>query len=162
MMFSKKEVLQFIPHRDPFLFIDSVESITLKDWSYGKPVSNSRDAVGGLITANFFVDESLPMFKGHFPGKPIFPGVVQVEAMAQASSFVMAFFIKNPMELKTLDVALARVESARFRRPVLPNTHLTIKSTIIKYRKPIMVTECQVFDGSDVVSEALISASVKF
>ena len=161
MLFSKSDVLEFIPHRDPFLFIDSVESILLDGWSYGNPVSDSRDAVGGVITANFFADESLSVFKGHFPGKPIFPGVIQVEAMAQASSFVMAFFVANPRDINTLDVALARVENTRFRKPVLPNTQLTIKATIKRYRKPIIVTECQVLDSSGVVSEALISASVK-
>ena len=162
MMFSKDEVLKFLPHRDPFLFIDSVESMSLDSWEYGQPVKESKDAVGGVITANYYVDEALPMFQGHFPGKPIFPGVIQVEAMAQASSFVMAFFVKNPMELNTLDVALARVENTRFRRPVLPNTQLTIKSSIIKYRKPIIVTECQVLDKDGIVSEAVISASIKF
>ena len=161
MLFSKEQVKQFIPHREPFLFIDSIESMELENWTYGNKVVESKDAVGGIITANFFTDESLDLFKGHFPGKPIFPGVIQVEAMAQASSFVMAFFVNDPFEIDTLDIALARVEDTRFRMPVLPNKNLKIQAKIIRYRSPIIVTECQIFDGDNVVSEAKLSASIK-
>jgi 3-hydroxyacyl-[acyl-carrier-protein] dehydratase len=162
MLFNKDQVKDFIPHRDPFLFIDSVDSIKLDNWEFGQKIQNSKDAVGGIITAKFFTDEKLELFKGHFPGKPIFPGVLQVEAMAQASSFVMAFFVDNPFEIDTLDVALARVEDTRFRLPVTPNQELKIEAEIINFRKPIIVTKCRVFHGEDVVSEAKISASIKF
>jgi 3-hydroxyacyl-[acyl-carrier-protein] dehydratase len=161
VLFNKEQVKNFIPHRDPFLFIDSIESMNLDGWTYGNKVLSSSDAVGGVINANFYTDEKMDLFKGHFPGKPIFPGVIQIEAMAQASSFVMAFFINNPFEIDTLDIALARVEETRFRMPVLPNKHLKIQAKIVRYRSPIIVTECKIFDGDNVVSEAKLSASIK-
>ena len=162
MLFNKEKVKNFLPHREPFLFIDSVESIVLADWKFGERVESPKDAIGGLVTASFFTDESLDLFKGHFPGRPIFPGVIQVEAMAQVSSFAMVFFLENSFELNTLDVALARVEETRFRKPVLPGQNLKITAEVVNYRKPIIVTKCKVFHGEDVVSEAKISASVKF
>ena len=162
MLFDQEKVKNFLPHRDPFLFINSVESIEKEGWSFGEKLENPKDVVGGVVVANFYTDESLELFKGHFPGKPIFPGVVQVEAMAQASSFAMVFLIDNPFELNTLDIALARVEETRFRRPVLPRQDLKIQAEVIKYRKPIIVTKCRVLIGEDVVSEAVISSSVKF
>tara|TARA_B100000925_G_scaffold285772_1_gene262522 strand:- start:6365 stop:6853 length:489 start_codon:yes stop_codon:yes gene_type:complete len=162
MLFDQEKVKNFLPHREPFLFINSVESIKLENWVFGQRISNPKDAIGGVVTANFFTSESLDLFKGHFPGRPIFPGVIQVEAMAQASSFAMVFFIDNPFALDTLDIALARLEDTRFRKPVLPGQNLKIEAEVIKYRKPIIVTKCKVFNGEDVVSEATISSSVKF
>ena len=162
MLFDQEKVKNFLPHRDPFLFINSVESIEKEGWRFGEKLENPKDAVGALVSARFYTERSLDIFKGHFPGKPIFPGVVQVEAMAQASSFAMVFFIDNPFELNTLDIALARVEQTRFRRPVLPDQNLKIEAEVIKYRKPIIVTKCKVLSGGDVVSEATISSSVKF
>ena len=162
MLFDQEKVKNFLPHRDPFLFINSVDFIEKEGWSFGEKLNNPKDAIGGFVSASFYTDESLDLFKGHFPGKPIFPGVVQVEAMAQASSFAMVFFIDNPFELNTLDIALARVEETRFRKPVLPGQNLKIEAEVIKYRKPIIVTKCRVLSGEDVVSEAIISSSVKF
>ena len=134
MLFDKTDVQKFIPHREPFLFVDSIESITCNDWVFGSGVLGPKDAIGGKAIGHFHVSAELPVFAGHFPEKPVFPGVLQVEMMAQVSSFVMAFFHPDPFGESTLDVALARVNNAKFRLPVLPGDNLIINSTVVKYR----------------------------
>ena len=162
MKLDKEKVMQFIPHRDPFLFIDSVESIIHKDWEFGKGVIDPKNAQGGVVTAHYHAKESLEIFNGHFPGKPVLPGVIQVEMMAQASSFVMAFFHPDPFGEDTLDVALTSVSGAKFRRPVLPGMKLKITSECVKYRKPIIVCDCKVYHDDNLMSEATILASIRY
>ena len=162
MKLNKEKVTQFIPHRDPFLFIDSVESIIHKDWEFGKGTIDPKDAKGGIVTAHYHAMESLEVFKGHFPGRPVLPGVLQVEMMAQASSFVMAFFHPDPFGESTVDVALTSVTGAKFRRPVLPGMHLKITSECMKYRKPIIVCDCKLYNDDSLMSEATILASIRY
>ncbi len=162
MLFNSEEVKKFIPHRDPFLFIDSVESIQLSGWEFGKGTVDAKSAVGGIVSASFYANPELEIFKGHFPGKPVLPGVIQVEMMAQASSFVMAFFIDDPFSESTLDVALTSVNDAKFRKPVLPGMKLDIKATITRYRKPMVVTDCEVYCDNQLMSQATVIASVRY
>ncbi|MBI2519413.1 MAG: beta-hydroxyacyl-ACP dehydratase [Bdellovibrio sp.] len=163
MLFDNKQVLAFLPHRDPFLFIDSVESIVCENWKWGQGVlKDNRDTLGAVVTAKYFTKPDLEIFKGHFPGRPIFPGVVQVEMMAQASSFVIVLNHPNPFEGNHSEMALASVSNAKFRRPILPNMDLTIKATCNRYRGQIMGCDCQVFCNGDLMSEASVLASVKF
>ena len=162
MLFDKNGVKQFIPPRDPFLFLDSVESIKLTGWEYGSGIVSGKEAIGGVVTASFYADPEMDVFKGHFPGKPILPGVIQVEMMAQASSFVMAFFIDDPLSKSTLDVALTSVTDAKFRKPILPGMKLEIKSTITRYRKPMILTDCEVYCDNQLMSQAQVVAPVRF
>ena len=162
MLFDKEGVKQFIPHRDPFLFIDSVNSIDLDGWEFGKGIVDGKTAVGGTVNATFYASPEMDIFKGHFPGKPVLPGVIQVEMMAQASSFVMAFFIEDPLKQSTLDVALTSVNDAKFRKPVLPGMKLDIKATITRYRKPLILTDCEVYCDNQLMSQAKVIASVRF
>lgn len=160
MLFNEADIKRFIPHRDPFLFINSIESISCNDWVFGKGVLDPKEAVGGKAIGHFYVDPGLGVFRGHFPEKPVFPGVLQVEMMAQVASFVMAFFHPDPFGESTLDVALACVNNAKFRLPVLPGDDLVINAVVKKYRRPMIVTECSIFKNDKLVSQADISASV--
>jgi 3-hydroxyacyl-[acyl-carrier-protein] dehydratase len=162
MLFNTEEVKKFIPHRDPFLFIDSVQSIDMKGWEFGKGTLDAKDAIGGLVTAHFYADPKMDIFNGHFPGKPVLPGVIQLEMMAQASSFVMAFFIEDPFNESTLDVALTTINDAKFRKPVLPGMKLEIKSKITRYRRPMIVTECELLCDNQLMSHAKVVASVRY
>ena len=162
MLFDLENVKKFIPHRHPFLFIDSVESIELDNWEFGKGTVDAKSAIGGVVNASYYADPELEIFKGHFPGKPVLPGVIQLEMMAQASSFVMAFFIDDPFSESTLDVALTTINDAKFRKPVLPGMKLDIKAKITRYRRPMIVTECEVFCDNQLMSHATVIASVKY
>ena len=162
MLFEKEDVKKFIPHREPFLFIDKVRSIDLDGWSFGNGIVEGKAAIGGQVIAEYYVDPNLDLFRGHFPEKPIFPGVIQLEMMAQASSFVMAFFIEDPFGESTLDVALTTINDAKFRKPVLPGMNLEIKATITRYRKPMILTDCEVFCDGQLMSHSKVVASVRF
>jgi len=162
MLLNKEKVLKFLPHRDPFLFIDSVESINVNGWSYGEKSIEQKQAIGSSVVAWFNAKPDLEIFKGHFPGKPVLPGVIQVEMMAQASSFVILAFMEQSILKGDLDLALIGVSEAKFRKPVLPGMDLKIVTSCIRFRGPIMATECKVFNNEELMSEATVLATVKF
>ena len=161
MLIGKEDVMKFIPHRDPFLFIDSVESVIQneKELPMGNTIEK-KELAGIEITANFFTRENLEIFKGHFPGNPILPGVIQIEMMAQACCFGMLVCLDDPLS-HTLDVAFMSVNDVKFRKPVLPNTQLTIKANCKKVRGAIMTYDCKLYHKDVLVSEASMFASLK-
>lgn len=162
MLFDKEKVMQFLPHRDPFLFVDSVDSVTLDGWEYGGPVKEPKDTVGAEVRASFFCREDHVIFKGHFPGKPILPGVVQVEMMAQASSFTIVTSHPTPFDSNALDIALMSVSNAKFRKPVLPGMQLNMTATLMKYRGSMMSCDCHLFNEGTLMSECSVLASIKY
>ena len=96
-----------MPHREPFLFLDKILELT-------------ETSVTGLknVTANE------DYFKGHFPAKPIMPGVLQIEAMAQTGGVLALHKIEQPQEYLTY---FSRIENAKFHQPVLPGDTMIIK-----------------------------------
>jgi 3-hydroxyacyl-[acyl-carrier-protein] dehydratase len=99
MLFDQEAVKEFLPHRDPFLFVDQVNDIKLKE-GVGEENLTVKEVQGASVLATFFTREDHPIFAGHFPGNPILPGVVQVEMMAQASSFALTKAFPNWRDLK--------------------------------------------------------------
>jgi 3-hydroxyacyl-[acyl-carrier-protein] dehydratase len=90
MLMNKEQVMNFIPHREPFLFIDSVESVTYPGIDLKKgDLLEAKDTLNAEIVAHYRTKEDHPIFAGHFPGNPILPGVVQIEMMAQAAAFAL-------------------------------------------------------------------------
>lgn len=111
------EILEYLPHRYPFLLIDRVMEIQL----------------GQSITAYKNVSFDEPFFKGHFPAKPVMPGVLMIEALAQASGIL----IFQTLGLKPQEdnlYYLAGVDSARFKRIVEPGDQLSLYVEVIKAR----------------------------
>lgn len=162
MLINHEQVLAFLPHRDPFLFIDSVERIELPESLQGKTGPFSfQELIGSKVVSNFSVKPSVKVLEGHFPGYPILPGVVQVEMMAQGAAFIVKHAVAKPIEQVKLDVALLSVEKARFRKPVLPGMELEIHSTLLRVRGPIHSYDCQLFSNGEMVSEASVMASIK-
>ena len=102
---SIKRIMQMLPHRYPFLLVDRVEMIDLKN--------NTIECV-----KNVTINESF--FQGHFPGEPIMPGVLTIEALAQAGGILI--YEKGYTELKVL----AAVKMAKFRRSVVPGDQLKL------------------------------------
>ena len=121
MLFDKKQVMAFLPHRDPFLFVDSIESIVCGKWQWGQGIlADNRETLGTIITAKYFTRPDLEIFKGHFPGRPIFPGVIQVEMMAQASSFVIVLNHADPFGPTHSEMAWLLLVMPSFVAPYFP------------------------------------------
>jgi 3-hydroxyacyl-[acyl-carrier-protein] dehydratase len=162
MLMDKTQVMKFLPHRDPFLFIDGVKEIILPEGlkDHKGPLT-PQQLIGGKAICVFRVDESVKVLEGHFPGDPILPGVVQVEMMAQAASFLATNCLEKPIEESRLEVQLLGVDSARFRKPVIPPMDLEIHATLNKVRGPIQMYDCEIYSNGDLISQTSVMASLK-
>ena len=112
---NKDQILKLLPHREPMLLIDELTNI--------KKLS-SATALVNVKKDSFFV-------QGHFPGKPVMPGVLIVEAFGQAAAALTAHGI-DPKEYKDKLVYLMSVEKARFRNPVMPDCELLLEIEAIR------------------------------
>ena len=110
--------------------------------------------MGSQVVAHFEIRADLEILKGHFPGNPILPGVVQIEMMAQCSAFVSIVFNKMKKEGVKVETLLLGVESTRFRKPLLPGMKLEIHAVMEKCRGPIAYYTCHIMSGGEKVSEA--------
>lgn len=156
MIFDFERVCSFLPHRDPFLFIDSVSEIDCP----AQTPKEMKDLVGTKVTAHYRTKAAHEIFKGHFPGNPILPGVVQVEMMAQASSFIMDKIYDCLEDLK-MEVALVSVDGAKFRKPIIPEMDLVIKTTLTKVRGPMLSSDCEIYFDGQLMAQASVMASVR-
>jgi UDP-3-O-[3-hydroxymyristoyl] N-acetylglucosamine deacetylase/3-hydroxyacyl-[acyl-carrier-protein] dehydratase len=128
------DILKILPHRYPFLLVDRI-----------------IDMVGDTKCTgikNVTINE--PFFIGHFPGHPIMPGVLQLEAMAQVSSVLM---LRKPENAGKIGYFMS-ADSVKWRRPVLPGDTLHIEAEVIKIRGSIGQTRCRCMVGNEVASEA--------
>ncbi len=111
------QIMQFVPHRYPFLLIDRIT-----EFEPGKHIKGYKN-----ITNNE------PFFQGHFPNNPIMPGVLIIEAMAQIGCIVVA----NMPEGQNKLAMLSGIDKARFRRPVLPGDRLDLEAEMLRIRPQI-------------------------
>ena len=133
------ELFTLLPHRYPFLLIDRIVDIV------------SDDSATGI--KNVTVNE--PHFNGHFPGAPIMPGVLIVEAMAQTCGAIVA---RRHSRGKRKLVYFMTIDGAKFRKPVVPGDTLQLKVVKLKQRGSIFRFDCQAFVEESKVAEATISA----
>ena len=130
-----------LPHRYPFLLVDRITEL-----------EESRRIVGiKNVTANE------PFFQGHFPNRPIMPGVLILEAMAQTGG-VLAF--KSCTATSRPMVYLTGVEGAKFRKPVVPGDQLRFEIDVLKKRPPFWKMHGKAYVGSELVCEAELTAMV--
>jgi len=158
MLIDKEQVKAFLPHREPFLFIDSVESISGPSSTEG-PVKDVKNLEGVEVKANFYIAPEHPVLEGHFPGNPIVPGVIQVEMMAQTAGFTIAKLYAWPFKDINLKMALLKVENAKFRKPITPDMDLEIVSTCRKFKKSMSAYDCKIYHKGTLMSEASLLAS---
>lgn len=159
MLMNKEQVKLFLPHREPFLFIDSVVEAHAAEAVTGE-ITDLKQLLGSKVHAVYETKEDHPIFAGHFPGHPILPGVVQVEMMAQASSFIITLLKSFSSETK-LDTALVSVSNAKFRKPIYPNMKLDIKTECTKARGFMMADVCEIYHNGELMSQAEVMATVK-
>ncbi len=138
-MLKPKEILETLPHRYPFLLVDKIEEV-------------SPDKVKGYKCVSF----NEPFFQGHFPGNPVMPGVLIVEAMAQAGAFLV---LMNP-DYKNKLAYLIGIDKARFRKPVFPGSKLDLEAELIRFRGSVGKIKTRALVEGEVVAEAEIMFSL--
>lgn len=142
-----EEIMGIIPHRYPFLLIDRVIELDEHD------VGGNR--VGRKVKALKNVTINEPFFQGHFPHRPVMPGVLLVEAMAQAGA-IACYRPTDPL----MDVSVASLKATRFRAPVVPGDTLELRAEVIKDRGHMILLDCEARVNGRVVAETELLASV--
>ncbi len=139
--FDINDIIKILPHRYPFILIDRIEII-----EQGESL---------IALKNLTINE--PFFQGHFPGQPVMPGVLSLEIMAQAGSFLMLSQVVDPL---STNMFFSTVEKAKFRKPVIPGDQLVVHMNLIKKKLNLCKFHgiCKV--DNKVVAEALFSANL--
>lgn len=144
MSMDINEVMQYLPHRYPFLLIDRVLEIE----------------VGKSITAIKNVSINEPFFPGHFPGLPVMPGVMILEAMAQAAA-LLSFKTENYAPSEIGIVYFAGIDGARFKKPVIPGDQLIIHIEILRRVRGIWKYKAHADVDGVLVAEAELMATLR-
>lgn len=138
-LYTAKEIMDIIPHRYPFLLIDTIEEL--------------EPGVRAAGTKCVSINE--PFFQGHFPGNPVMPGVLIIEALAQ----VGAVAILSEPKWKGHTAYFAGIDKAKFKQKVVPGDVLTLRMEIIKVKGPIGVGKAEALvDGKLAASGELTFA----
>ena len=135
------KIMQILPHRHPFLFIDKILKIT-------------DNSIVGLK----YVSPDEPYFKGHFPGRPVMPGVLQIEAMAQVGGVLVLNTFPDPENYLTF---FGRIENAKFKRPVEPGDTLIFELELLSpIRRGISHMRAKAFVDGELTTEAEMKAKI--
>ena len=137
-----QRIMEMIPHRHPFLMIDKVVDV----------VADQRATGVKNISVNEYY------FQGHFPARPVMPGVLIIEAMAQTAAVLVVFTLGPESEGKL--VYFMSVDNARFRRPVFPGNRLEIHVTKQRNRGNVWKFEGVAKVGDTVMAEAVFAAMI--
>lgn len=131
---TAKEILEIIPHRQPFMLVDTVEELEAGVRAVGKKCVSYNE----------------PFFAGHFPSEPIMPGVLIIEALAQVGAIAMLSLPENQGKL----AVFGAINSARFKGQVKPGDVLMLETEIIKVKGPIGVGKAKATVNGKVVTQA--------
>ena len=141
-MFDINEIMKNLPHRYPFLLVDRITEFT----------------PGEKITGIKNVTINEPFFQGHFPGHPIMPGVLIIEAMAQVGG-IMAFKSESE-KTEGKVVYFMGIDQAKFRKPVLPGDQVRLVVTVLKQRRSIWAFKGEAYVDETLVAEAELMATI--
>ena len=139
MSFEFSDILKHLPHRHPFLFVDKIVSVVL----------------GETIHAQKNVSINEDFFNGHFPNKAVMPGVLIIEALAQASG-ILGFMTMNKTPEEGSIYYFAGVDKVRFKNPVIPGEVIDLYATIRSEKKGIWKFDCKAEVCGKNVCEATI------
>jgi len=132
IIYNKSQIKSILPHRDPFLFIDEINEL-------------GEDYIIGTK----HVSEDEYYFKGHFPGAPVMPGVLQLETMAQAGGVLILSTVENPQDYLTY---FLKIDNAKFKKKVVPNEKIIFHLKLIS---PIRRGLCHMH-GKGYVNEKIV------
>ncbi len=146
MLYNVVDIQNILPHRYPFLLVDRITKLTPGEYIEGlKNVSISE-----------------PVFQGHFPGHPIYPGVMIIEGMAQAGG-VLAFKSMDNVsqeEIQKKVVYFMSIDKAKFRAPVTPGDQLIYKINVIKNKGAVWQLDAKAYVDDKVVAQAELKAMI--
>lgn len=131
---TAKEIMEIIPHRQPFMLVDTIEELEMGKKAVGKKCVSYNE----------------PFFAGHFPGEPVMPGVLIIEALAQ----VGAVAILSQPENKGKTAYFGAINSAKFKGKVVPGDVLMLETEIIKSKGPIGIGSAKAYVDGKVVAQA--------
>lgn len=141
MTFNIQEIMDFLPHRYPFLLIDRVVEF--------------EPAKRLVAIKNVTMNE--PFFQGHFPGLPIMPGVLVIEAMAQAGAIIM---LTEMPDRKTKLAVFTGIEKAKFRRQVTPGDQLRIEVEVLAFKSRVGRMEAKALVDGKVACQATLTCAI--
>lgn len=131
---NSQEILQILPHRYPFMLVDRILEC------------DDEKRIVGIKNLTF----NEIFFQGHFPGQPVMPGVLQMEAMAQVAGILLNRMFGGEGKI----AYFAAIDNARFRRPVVPGDQLRMEIEIIKAKPRLSKVHAKAFVDEQLVSEA--------
>jgi 3-hydroxyacyl-[acyl-carrier-protein] dehydratase len=146
MLYNVVDIQNILPHRYPFLLVDRITELTPGEY------------IEGL--KNISISE--PVFQGHFPGHPIYPGVMIIEGMAQAGG-VLAFKsmdIASQEEIENKVVYFMSIDKAKFRAPVTPGDQLVYKIDVIKNKGAVWQLDAKAYVDDKIVAQAELKAMI--
>jgi len=142
VLYDAETVRALLPQKTPFAFVDEILSLDLGDGKEKLPE----------LTGLYHVTGEEGFFKGHFPGNPVMPGVLQVESMAQAATLLT--MIAREAEVVGKRPAFMGIENCRFRNPVLPGMDIRLEVRLISVRHGIFKYAGKAFSGEKLMCEA--------
>jgi 3-hydroxyacyl-[acyl-carrier-protein] dehydratase len=140
-----EDIIKILPHRYPFLLVDRITELELEKRVVG--IKN--------VTANE------PFFQGHFPGRPIMPGVLIIEAMAQVGGVLARLSVPGAMEEGRQDsIYFMSMDKVKFRRPVVPGDQLRFRLEALRTGSKVWKMEGKAFVGEALAAQAELMAAI--
>lgn len=153
VLYDASVVHEVLPQKAPFAFVDEVNELKIGDES----AAEEADRLTSIV-ATFHLTGNEDFLKGHFPGNPVMPGVIQIEAMAQAAT-IMTMIVKEA-ETAGKRPAFMGVEECRFRAPIIPTADLTLKATLVMARRGIYKYTGEIYQDDKLMCKASFSAAM--
>jgi 3-hydroxyacyl-[acyl-carrier-protein] dehydratase len=140
-----KEIIKILPHRHPFLLVDVITEFELGERIVG--------------IKNVTIDE--PFFEGHFPGNPIMPGVLVIEAMAQVGGILARLSVPETIEIKgDRAIYFGAIDKVKFRRPIVPGDQIVFELTALRKGTRIWKMKGKAMVNNELAAEAELVAAI--